>query len=368
MVFIPLLIMDLEVGQLFRDIAVAISVSVLLSLIVSVTVIPALSRKLLSGTVKKPGEGLSVPIADMLARGFIAAAVGMTRRIVGDRILAIGIVGALTAGTLGLTWVLLPPLEYLPEGNRNLVISVVQPPAGYNLKTMSELANRVEAEILPRIATDENDIPAAHLPPKLKYFFFVVWRQQVFLGGRGMDPSRAKDIIPILEAPVFKEPSTFVHSFQPSIFGRGIGGSRSIDMDITGLELNDIFEAARLAGTKIGAVLPRSEGTSFRPRPSLQLGEPEIRIVPDRVRLADAGLSTQDLAVTVDAFNDGVRVAEVTEGGQQIDLMLMGPRRWNWRNSGYCDPAGGDACRYHPSGLVTRRRAGNGGTDRGPSC
>ena len=62
-----------------------------------------------------------------------------------------------------------------------------------------------------------------------------------------------------------------------------------------------------------------------RPRPSLQLGEPEIRIVPDRVRLADAGLSTQDLAVTVDAFNDGVRVAEVTEGGQQIDLMLMGP-------------------------------------------
>tara|TARA_Y100001934_G_scaffold114865_1_gene140606 strand:- start:1059 stop:2696 length:1638 start_codon:yes stop_codon:yes gene_type:complete len=261
----------------------------------------------------------------MLARGFIAAAVGMTQRIVGDRILAIGTVGALTAGTLGLTWVLLPPLEYLPEGNRNLVISVVQPPAGYNLKTMSELANRVEGEILPRIATDENDIPAAHLPPKLKYFFFVVWRQQVFLGGRGMDPSRAKDIIPILEAPVFKEPSTFVHSFQPSIFGRGIGGSRSIDMDITGLELNDIFEAARLAGTKIGSVLPRSEGTSFRPRPSLQLGEPEIRIVPDRVRLADAGLSTQDLAVTVDAFNDGVRVAEVTEGGQQIDLMLMGP-------------------------------------------
>ena len=325
MVFIPLLIMDLEVGQLFRDIAVAISVSVLLSLIVSVTVIPALSRRLLGGTVKKPGEGLSVPVADMLARGFISVAVRMTRRIVGNRVLALGIVGALTAGTLGLTWVLLPPLEYLPEGNRNLVISVVQPPAGYNLKTMSELANRVETEILPRIAKDENDIPAAHLPPKLKYFFFVVWRQQVFLGGRGMDPSRAKDIIPILEAPVFKEPSTFVHSFQPSIFGRGIGGSRSIDMDITGLELDDIFEAARLAGAKIGAILPRPEGTSFRPRPSLQLGEPEIRIVPDRVRLADAGLSAQDLAVTVDAFNDGVRVAEVTEGGQQIDLMLMGP-------------------------------------------
>ncbi|MEE2689868.1 MAG: efflux RND transporter permease subunit [Pseudomonadota bacterium] len=325
MVFIPLLIMDLEVGQLFRDIAVAISVSVLLSLIVSVTVIPALSMRLLSAKIKKPGAGTSLPVIDHFARGFIAIVVKLTRRIVGNRGVAFCIVGGLTAGTLGMTWWLLPPLEYLPEGNRNLVISVVQPPAGYNLKTMSELANRVEAEILPRVARNDYDIPAAHLPPKLKYFIFVVWRQQVFFLGRGIDPTRVKDVIPLLEAPVFKEPSTFVHSFQPSIFGRGIGGSRSIDMDITGLALKEIFEAASLAGAKIGAILPRKEGTSFRPRPSLQLGEPEIRVVPDRVRLADAGLSAQDLAVTVDTFNDGVRVVEVTEGGQQIDLMLMGP-------------------------------------------
>ena len=33
MVFIPILLMDLEVGQLFRDIAVALSVSVMLSLL-----------------------------------------------------------------------------------------------------------------------------------------------------------------------------------------------------------------------------------------------------------------------------------------------------------------------------------------------
>ena len=45
MVFIPILLMDLEVGQLFRDIAVALSVSVMLSLLVAITVIPALSKK-----------------------------------------------------------------------------------------------------------------------------------------------------------------------------------------------------------------------------------------------------------------------------------------------------------------------------------
>jgi HAE1 family hydrophobic/amphiphilic exporter-1 len=48
MVFIPILVMELEAGQLFRDIAVAISVSVMLSLLVAVTVIPALSSRLLA--------------------------------------------------------------------------------------------------------------------------------------------------------------------------------------------------------------------------------------------------------------------------------------------------------------------------------
>lgn len=325
MVFIPLLIMELEVGQLFRDIAVAISVAVLLSLIVSVTVIPALAKRLLVGQVRAPGTGPGVPVFDQIGRGFRTGVVSLTRRVVSSRTSAISLVSVLTAGTIGLTWWLLPPLEYLPEGNRNLVISMIQPPAGYNLKTMTEMANRVEDEVLPRIAKDGKTIAAPEEDPLLKYFFFVVWRQQVFLGGRGTDPSRAKDLIPILESPVSKEPSTFVYSWQPSIFGRGVGGSRSVDMDISGVHLQDIFEAAQRAGAKIGARLPRAEGTSFRPRPSLQLGEPEIRIAPDRVRLADAGLNARDLAITVDAFNDGVRIAEVTEGGEQIDLMLMGP-------------------------------------------
>ena len=65
MVFIPILVMQLEVGQLFRDIAVAISVSVLLSLLVSITVIPALSSKLLSGNLRQTVEGRKLPFLDL---------------------------------------------------------------------------------------------------------------------------------------------------------------------------------------------------------------------------------------------------------------------------------------------------------------
>jgi HAE1 family hydrophobic/amphiphilic exporter-1 len=70
--------------------------------------------------------------------------------------------------------------------------------------------------------------------------------------------------------------------------------------------------------------LPRSEGHQFRPIPGLELGAPEVRLVPDRLRLADAGLTALDLAQTVDAFNDGLRVAEITVGAERINLMLKG--------------------------------------------
>ena len=48
LVFIPILIMELEAGQLFQDIAVAISVAVLMSLLVSITILPALTNWILN--------------------------------------------------------------------------------------------------------------------------------------------------------------------------------------------------------------------------------------------------------------------------------------------------------------------------------
>jgi HAE1 family hydrophobic/amphiphilic exporter-1 len=51
-----------------------------------------------------------------------------------------------------------------------------------------------------------------------------------------------------------------------------------------------------------------------------------VRLLPDRVRLADAGVSAETFALTVDALNDGVRVTEIAEGGDRFDLVLMGPR------------------------------------------
>ena len=71
--------------------------------------------------------------------------------------------------------------------------------------------------------------------------------------------------------------------------------------------------------------MPRDQGTQLRPKPGLELGAPEVRIIPDRLKLADNGVTVRELGDTLDVFNDGLRLAEITVGGKRIDLTLKGP-------------------------------------------
>ncbi len=325
MVFIPILVMKLEVGQLFRDIAVAISVAVLMSLLVAVTVIPAMSNRFLGGRNDDSITRLRLPVIDDLASGFAGAVIGFTNRVVKSRLLSLLVVVVVTGSAGALAYKFLPKLEYLPEGNQNLVFGFLVPPPGYNLDTMSDIATDVEEATRPLWSSVTGPESEPGQPPKMDRFFFVSFRGNVIFGASAVDDQRAAELIEPIREPIFREPGTFGFIRQPSIFGRGIGGARSIDLDISGPDLEQVLDVAQRTARLVGEVMPQSEGNQMRPRPGLELGAPEVRLVPDRVRLADAGVPARLLAQSVDAFNDGLRVAEITVDGDQMDLILKGP-------------------------------------------
>jgi HAE1 family hydrophobic/amphiphilic exporter-1 len=320
LVFVPILIMQLEAGQLFRDIAVAISVSVLLSLLVAVTVIPALASRLLRADDQKPMRLWGI---DHIAIGFRRAVMAYVRMTVRYRTVGIVMVAAIAGGAAVASWTFLPRLEYLPEGNRNLVFGLIIPPPGYNLETTETIAQRIEAvaeplwEAAPAMAMEDGT-------PTIDSFFFVATPGTSFVGAGAVDGQRAGDLIPVLSSPIFAEPGTFGFMTQPSLFGRGVGGGRTIELNVSGQDLTEILGVAGRAFGIVSQLLPRSEGHQFRPIPGLELGAPEVRLIPNRLRLADAGLDSSALAATVDAFNDGLRVAQVTIGSDRVDLVLKG--------------------------------------------
>ena len=69
-------------------------------------------------------------------------------------------------------------------------------------------------------------------------------RVRTFLGAVAVEPHRVAELKPILRKPVFREPGTFGFISQPSIFGRGIGGGRKIDLDISGNDLETVLQVS----------------------------------------------------------------------------------------------------------------------------
>jgi len=329
MVFIPILVMKLEVGQLFRDIAVAISVSVLLSLIVAATVIPAMSQWLLrtstsDGRIKR----LSIPGVDHFARGFVATITGYVRLVARSNVLSFVVAFVITALAAFATVQYLPKLEYLPEGNRNLVFGIIIPPPGYNLNTVTGIAEDIEAATRSNWASEPGETTPIDQPPKIDRFFFVATPGRTFVVATSAEPQRVSELLPALQGPVFREPGTFGFMSQPSIFGRGIGGGRKIEFDISGPNLDTLVQVAGQAFGIMSAEMSRGDGYQHRPIPGLELGSPEVRLQPDRMRLADNGLTTRDLALAVDTFNDGVITTEVADGGKTLDIVLRGPENF----------------------------------------
>ena len=133
-----------------------------------------------------------------------------------------------------------------------------------------------------------------------------------------------RELIPVLTRSLFGEPGTFGFFTQPSLFQRGFGGGRSIDLDITGPDLDKVVNVAQQAAGLVGKIFPRNEGNQMRPIPGLVLGAPEIQVQPNRVKLADNNVTAQSLALSVDAFNSGIRIAEITVDSKRMDLTLRG--------------------------------------------
>ncbi len=327
-VFLPVIFVREEAGQLFKDIAVAVSCSVALSLLVSVTVIPCVSARILSvpraltvvSDESVPMKGF-LSISNLFGLGSLGRIVangfgGFFLWIYGRTILRIGLVLIMTGAAFGMAWFLMPKTEYLPQGNRNLLFGIILPPPGYNLEEMVGIGRSIEGDL----ASYWNDGESPSGGPGIRNFFFVALRSQAFMGAVSTEDETVRELLPAIYRALQKIPGIIPIVQQASLFER-VGEGRSIDIEITGPDLSRLIELGQRVFGQVIGLLP---GSQLRPIPSLDLGNPEIQVIPDREKTSSLNLSTSELGISVDAILDGIKASDYQHEGEEIDLTLLG--------------------------------------------
>lgn len=363
-VFLPVIFIQEEAGQLFKDIAVAICSAVGLSLVVSVLVIPPLASRFFSAS-RASRIDADRPWA---FAAWVAAMVGRVNRRISTRI---AVVSGLTGMAILGSWIIMPAAEYLPAGNQNLVFGMIFSPPGYSVDEFKKMATIVEegdpkdpwdgvrrAWEVKLGSQEASKLPPVHIPvgragtdlrtitpPPINNFFFVAFQGRAFMGCTSQDPGVVKPLEQAMNGAAQRIPGVFTFFSQSSLFrsGRGSTGN-SVEVEIR----SDDYDAIVPAAVAIQNRLREKQYLFIQPDPpNFDLGRPELQLVPDRAKAADLGLDVRDLGFALEACIDGAFVGEYNDRGTKIDMALTVARMR--------DAAPSDIARlpiYAPSGHV----------------
>ncbi|MDH3810280.1 MAG: efflux RND transporter permease subunit [Gammaproteobacteria bacterium] len=313
LVFLPVLFIREEAGQLYSDVAIAISASILASMLVAITLIPTASARLSFGTEHRSHtEGALRERLLSFIDSLIATRQQRRTTIAVTVIASIAIILLLT-----------PPAEYLPEGEEPKTFAAMSAPPGYNIETMKEIGLEVQDYFMQFVDDDPDRFDRSETEvPAIRYL-----NTRISAGGFRIisEPVRPADIDELMDAITAKYreyPGMRAFAARGSIISSNDGGTRSINLDVSGPNLGVIYAAAL-------ATYRRAEDVFGNPRiqtspSSLSLSQPMLEVQPDWARAAELGLTAGDVGYTVAALTDGAFVDEYFEADDKIDMYLYG--------------------------------------------
>ena len=143
-VFLPIIFLENEAGQLFKDIAIAVTAAVSFSLFVSISVIPMLWNQLMKFS-KQESHQAKEKTPYIVALGgkmnaSIMAGVSWTLKSVSNQIITVTLLVAFSASSV---YILFPKMEYLPQGNRNLIFNIMIPPPGFSYEENRVIGQKI---------------------------------------------------------------------------------------------------------------------------------------------------------------------------------------------------------------------------------
>lgn len=307
-IFLPILFLQDFSAQIFADLAFAISVAIIVSLFIAIGIVPTTAHSWLRHV------NLHDPHRSWWEGGtrFVMRATDTPRR-------RHGWIAGLVLSAAGLTWLLLPPADYLPEGKQNWVFAYVLPPPGLSVES-------AKTELVDVIADRVAPYQEGEKEPAIDYYFAAVMGSFGFIGLSAADPDDVDEILEIFNGEILAGfPDTLAFANRVSIFTR-VEGARSIEVNIQGEEIDALLTVARMGMGLISQAIP---GAQVRPDPGVVLAQPELRLIPDERRIAEVGWSRNVVSNIARALGDGLFVGEYFDGIRKRNIVV---RALDWND------------------------------------
>ncbi|MDV3349133.1 efflux RND transporter permease subunit [Leptothoe sp. LEGE 181152] len=320
-VFAPIVLVTGEAGQLFFDIGMALSASVLFSLFAALTLVPMLSglflnqaeaQQMLLDPVYRQGNWFERMVArtsgvfrrwqGRLERGLLATvgwSLGAGRQ--GRRLVVL----AIPMGLLVVTTRLLPAADYLPEGNRNLVLWLAAPFPGTSIPEAVALSEE------PRqFASEQPGVFRTLYVHRPGLQAIAAFLEPDEATGRNLDSMVNRMRAASVNYPGYR----FLVPRRVPIF-RDPG--KEFEVQIIGADLDQLNQLQQDVSNQLRS-LPGIQNV----RSDFVTGAPELQVIPNRERLAEAGLSELELGTLVEAALGGVRASEFSDGRRELDVTV----------------------------------------------
>jgi multidrug efflux pump len=306
-IFLPVVFMKGIVGKFFLQFGVTLCVAVLLSYVEAITLAPARSAQMLkTGEARQSKLGHFVDVAfDKLAAAY-------------SRVLAVGLrhplsVLALAALVFAASMFIFKklPSEFVPSQDQSRLMIRLQTAVGADLAETDRVFKRAETFLQKQ-------------PEVLRVFGNVGG-----FGGGGVNsgilfvtmvpPKERERSQQDIASTIRKELNSYpgVRASVQDLSQQGFTAQRGypIEFSVRGSEWDKLIDVATDMREKLQA-----SGLATDIDTDYQVGMPELRIVPDRARAADLGVSVEEVATTINALVGGVRSGKYSTGGRRIDI------------------------------------------------
>ena len=349
-VFLPVVFIKEEAGQLFGDIAIAVSAAVGLSLVTAIAVIPVLAniffnknrknenleeksviyslkdkikikKQILKPELKAKIKSISIDKMLVNTGNFFVKYIALlSNKINSSFIVKIVFIVGVTAASILIAYLLMPKMDYLPLGNKNMMESRFSPPPGISYNERKAMGDFIYRELQPYMESEKDGYP------QIENYVYIASSTYVAMRATSKDEARAAELQPLMASVAAKIPGITASTSQVPLFNIGRGSSNTFLMNVAGsMEYESLINTVKLIQERIMEELPEVQ---LRLNPTSNPVYPEVQISPRREALKSAGVTATELGISVDVYLDGRKIGEFKDPTVgTIDIMLQGEAR-----------------------------------------